>query len=137
MKICSKCKIEKSLDEYHKRANRPCGVRSQCKKCYLEYPKKLKRRDNYMRNYDLNKQYGIDIDEYNLMFENQKGCCKICNKHISELNSKHKKNLCVDHNHETGKVRGLLCDKCNRGLGLFCDDENLLYKAMEYLNRNN
>lgn len=89
-----------------------------------------------MRDYNL-KSYGIDITDYNIMFENQKGCCKICNTHISELNLKIKKSLCVDHNHETGKVRGLLCDKCNRGLGLFCDDENLLYKAMEYLNRNN
>jgi len=67
------------------------------------------------------------------MFEEQKGCCKICNRHLSEVDKGNKKALCVDHCHETKKVRGLLCDKCNRGLGLFCDNENLLISALNYI----
>jgi hypothetical protein len=136
-KICSKCSENKPLSEYHKRSNRPCGVRSQCKMCYKDYPVTMKRRDGYMREYDLNKSYKITVDEYNKMFLKQKGCCAICNININEINKAHKKNLCVDHNHITKKIRGLLCDKCNRGLGLFCDDNNLLLKAINYLNANN
>jgi hypothetical protein len=132
MKKCSKCNVEKPLTEYHKRANRPCGVRSQCKKCYSLYPKELKRRDGYMRDYNL-KSYGLDIVKYNEMLDEQKGCCKICNRHLSEVNKGRKKALCVDHCHETNLVRGLLCDKCNRGIGLFNDNADLLNKAIKYL----
>ncbi len=132
MKVCSKCKIKKDLTEYHKRANRPCGVRSQCKECYLLYPKKLKRREGYMRDFNL-KQYGIDHAKYIEMFDNQKGCCKICNKHLSEVDKGNKKALCVDHCHETNIVRGLLCDKCNRGLGLLNDNIDILKNAIAYL----
>ena len=132
MKVCSKCNIEKDLTEYHKRSNRPCGVRSQCKKCYLEYPKEKKRRPMYMRDMNL-KQYGLTFERYTEMFNNQKGCCKICNRHLSEVNKGKKKALCVDHCHTTGIVRGLLCDKCNRGIGLFNDDIAMLQKAITYL----
>jgi hypothetical protein len=132
MKKCSKCKIEKPLSDYHKRSNRPCGVRSQCKECYLLYPKESKRRDGYMRDFNLLK-YGIDFTDYTKIFNKQNGCCKICNKHISEVNKGHKKSLCVDHCHDTNIVRGLLCDKCNRGLGLFNDNIEILKKAIEYL----
>jgi hypothetical protein len=132
MKTCSKCKVEKELTEYHKRSNRPCGVRSQCKACYLEYPKIMKRREGYMRDFNL-KQYGLDFTQYTEMFNNQKGCCKICNKHLSEVDKGKKKSLCVDHCHDTKIVRGLLCDKCNRGLGLFNDNIEMLKKAIDYL----
>lgn len=132
MKVCSKCKVEKPLTAYHKRSNRPCGVRSQCKECYLLYPKELKRRDGYMRDFNL-KKYGLDFEQYSKMFEDQKGCCKICDRHLSEVNSGKKKALCVDHCHKTKKVRGLLCDKCNRAIGLFNDNIKLLNKAINYL----
>jgi hypothetical protein len=132
MKICSKCKIEKELTEYHKRSNRPCGVRSQCKQCYLEYPITMKRREGYMRDFNL-KKYGLDFAEYTEMFNKQKGCCKICNKHLSEVDKGNKKALCVDHCHDTNIVRGLLCDKCNRGIGLLNDNIEILQKAIDYL----
>lgn len=132
MKTCSKCKVEKELTEYHKRSNRPCGVRSQCKSCYLEYPKTMKRREGYMRDFNL-KRYGLDFMQYTEMFDGQKGCCKICNKHLSEVDKGKKKALCVDHCHDTKIVRGLLCDKCNRGLGLFNDNIEMLQKAINYL----
>ena len=132
MKICSKCKIEKELTEYHKRSNRPCGVRSQCKQCYLEYPTTMKRREGYMRDFNL-KRYGLDFAEYTEMFNKQKGCCKICNKHLSEVDKGKKKALCVDHCHDKNIVRGLLCDKCNRGIGLLNDNIEILQKAIDYL----
>ena len=134
MKVCSKCNIEKEETEFHKRTNRPCGVRSQCKECYSKYPKENKRRDGYSRDYNL-LSYGITYDDYLKMFESQKGCCKICERHLNEVSNKHKKALCVDHCHDTNVVRGLLCDKCNRAIGLFNDSPDLLLKAKLYLEK--
>jgi hypothetical protein len=136
MKICSKCGIEKPLTDYHKRSNRPCGVRSQCKECYKEYPVNLKRRKGYMRQYDLNKSYGITVDQYNELYNNQNGKCAICDKTVEEKHKGRKKNLCIDHCHDEGFIRGLLCDSCNRGIGLFEDDPELLLKAATYLKKH-
>jgi hypothetical protein len=132
MKVCSKCNIEKELSEYHKRSNRPCGVRSECKKCCNERLKSVKRRDGYNRDYNL-KKYGLTFDDYNKLFIEQNESCKICKRHISEVNKGKKKVLCVDHCHTTNLVRGLLCDKCNRGIGLFNDNIEMLERAIQYL----
>jgi len=132
MKTCNLCNKEKSLDDFVKRSNRASGRQPYCKECHNN-----KMRDKYdskvMKDYDLKRAYGIDLKQYEEMFFQQKGCCKICNKHISELNQKIKKSLSVDHCHTTGKVRGLLCDKCNRGIGLLNDDIDILNNAIKYL----
>jgi hypothetical protein len=134
MHKCSKCNLEKDLSQFHKRSNRPCGVRSICKECYKVYPKILKRKENYMREYDLMKAYNIGVKEYNQMLVAQDGKCLICSRDHKTLIGR-KKFLCVDHNHKTNEVRGLLCDKCNRGLGLFNDDKEMLMSAYHYLNK--
>ena len=121
MKVCSKCLIEKSKDCYHKRSNRPCGVRSICKDCYKLYPKQNKRSDGYSRKYDLFKSYSLTVEEFNFMLLSQDNKCKICGIDASTLNGR-KKHFCVDHNHKNGEIRGLLCDKCNRGIGLLNED---------------
>lgn len=82
-----------------------------------------KRKNNYKA------QYGIILEDYNEMFVNQNGCCKICGRHQSEF----KKTLCVDHCHTTGKVRGLLCSNCNIVLGQAKDDIEILKSAIKYL----
>lgn len=74
--------------------------------------------------------YGITNDDYNTMFQEQGGKCKICNRHQMEFNI----SLAIDHDHQTGKVRGLLCGKCNAALGLFDDNITRLKSAIEYLN---
>jgi hypothetical protein len=135
-KICSKCSIEKSLSEYHKRSNRPCGVRSQCKQCYKDYPKELKRREGYTRQYDLMKTYGITTDQYNELLANQSGVCAICKSSKPSSESSRKKFFCVDHCHNTGEIRGLLCDSCNRGIGLLKDSVEILKQATEYLEKH-
>jgi hypothetical protein len=86
----------------------------------------------HARNKGLKCSYGITLDDYNKMFIEQNGCCKICNKHQSEL----KQILAVDHCHITNKVRGLLCGNCNRGLGLFKDNTLILNEAIKYINKN-
>ena len=131
MKKCSKCTIEKPLTEFHKRKNRACGYTSQCKSCRKKYT--TKRTKNYMRNYDLKKSYGITLDDYNSMLSKQNGCCFICETHVDDINTGRKKNLCVDHCHKTNEVRGLLCDNCNRGIGLLRDSKELLKRAIKYL----
>jgi hypothetical protein len=79
------------------------------------------------RAHSLRRNYGISLADYERMATGQQGRCAICR----ELPGK--KRLHVDHNHETGKVRGLLCSKCNTGLGLFRDRAGLLHLALEYL----
>ena len=73
------------------------------------------------------RSYGISEDEFDQMMINQGGKCYICKGDNGSIA------LCIDHDHLTGKVRGLLCNKCNRGLGLFSDDLVLLKRAMSYL----
>jgi hypothetical protein len=81
------------------------------------------------------KAYGVTIDEYKRKLVEQNGVCAICeNPETTTINGK-MINLSVDHDHETGEVRGLLCTKCNRGLGMFCDDLGYLESATTYLRR--
>jgi hypothetical protein len=123
---------EKPLEDFHKRYNRPCGYKSRCIDC-VKKGKKPKRSRDYMRKYDLKKSYNITIAQYDEMLLKQNDCCAICKRHKSEVTVKRKNHLCVDHNHSTGKIRGLLCDKCNRGIGLLCDSIDLLNNAIKYL----
>jgi hypothetical protein len=96
---------------------------------FREQRKKYKPREaKNNRDWRL-RQYGVTQEEYDLLFKKQKGCCKIC----GTKKPGHRKNFCVDHDHETGKVRGLLCSRCNFGIGLFDDDVGVLKKAIRYL----
>lgn len=85
------------------------------------------------RKYNLKNNYNITIEDYNIMFKEQEGKCSICKRHQSEF----KKSLCVDHNHETGEIRGLLCSKCNLVLGNAEDNINILNNAIQYLTQHN
>jgi hypothetical protein len=134
-KVCNQCQKEKELNDFVKRSNRASGRQPYCKDCHNKSVRN-KYCSKKMKDYDLFRSYGITLKEYNLLFKNQEGCCAICEKHLSELNDKHKKSLCVDHNHKTGFIRGLLCDKCNRGIGLLCDSEKILLNALKYLAKN-
>jgi hypothetical protein len=81
------------------------------------------------RNYVLIKKYGITVEQYNQLFLEQEGRCKICNRHQSEF----KRSLAVDHSHSTNKVRGLLCHHCNKALGHFFENVSTLENAILYL----
>jgi hypothetical protein len=84
------------------------------------------------RDYNLKKCYGITLDDYNIMFEEQNGCCAVCGIHQSIF----KKTLFVDHDHVSGKIRGLLCHDCNIAIGNLKDDPKLFYRAIDYLLKN-
>jgi len=82
------------------------------------------------RDAELKRKFGINDATYNDILNEQNGVCYICNQADEEGR------LAVDHDHDTGQVRGLLCRKCNRGLGLFNDSAEKIAKALEYLTRN-
>jgi hypothetical protein len=81
------------------------------------------------QNGNLQYNYGITLSQYEEILVLQNGRCAGCQKHESEF----KKALCVDHDHITGKIRGLLCVRCNRALGLCFDDTNILLNLIDYL----
>ena len=87
------------------------------------------------RESSLKKNYGIGIADFNVMLSKQNNVCAICGKPEKDLNHNTgtPRNLAVDHDHKTGKIRGLLCGNCNKGLGKFLDDPELLLKAVNYL----
>lgn len=96
------------------------------------------RRKNLQKNAWLLTNYGITLAEYRIMLAAQDGRCEICG--TSETDYRRIKDgkvvemtFAVDHDHRTGEVRGLLCSKCNKGLGLFNDDPELLKVALGYL----
>lgn len=87
------------------------------------------------KNGRLLRQYGISLDEYNKILLEQNNACKICNKPETKMHKNIVTDLAVDHDHVTGKVRGLLCFNCNLGLGKFQDDPIILEKAIKYLSQ--
>ena len=86
----------------------------------------LEKRDGIIR-----RQYGITLAEYEQMLRDQDNKCAICGNE-DEVEGRR---LAIDHCHDSGNVRGLLCGKCNRGLGLFYDNQELLGNAISYLTK--
>lgn len=101
-----------------------------CKEC-----RRKAARESYYRNNDSHRNskyranFGITLADYNSMFANQNGLCKGCLRHQSQL----KQRLCVDHDHATGRVRGLLCGDCNRVLGGVRDSSATLVRLSGYI----
>ena len=131
MPVCNTCGVEKPRKEFRKytnagRGRKSSGICGICKPCHND-----KYRD-YKRRWDLENKYGITLEEYDEM---AKDGCHICGKK-SEGN-RNKVNLNVDHDHQTGKVRGVLCGLCNTGLGKLGDNVEGLTRALEYLNASN
>lgn len=154
MKNCRYCKDDLEDEKFYIRKHSVDGLSIYCKKCSskktMESRKREKIKDpltnkvkykrkfimyevgsrDYVRDHILRSKYNISLEDYKILQVNQNNKCAICDRHINEL----PKNLDVDHCHTTGKVRGLLCGKCNMGLGYFQDDFQLLQKAIKYLN---
>lgn len=133
-KKCSKCGVIKHVSCFDKRINRKLGIQSMCRTCRAYYPKNACPKR--IRNYDLLKSYGISTDDFEKLLVFQNNCCAICGVDQILLKDGKKKYLCVDHCHLTGRIRGLLCDKCNRGIGLLGDNVDNLVNAILYLNKN-
>jgi len=83
--------------------------------------------NNWTKN--IKRYFGITPEDYELIYNNQEGCCAICKKHSSTFRIR----LAVDHDHDTGEVRGLLCDRCNRGIGMLKDSPEICRQAAQYI----
>lgn len=155
-KRCSKCKEIKSFSEYFKQTNGKHGLKSYCKECckiynlewYHKNPENAKeskkrwvdankdKRKEYQIKYkdrqresQYQRHYGITTQDYEEMFSNQNGVCAACGNPQT-------KRLFVDHSHETGEVRGLLCHNCNAALGHAKDNVKILNNLIGYLNEH-
>jgi hypothetical protein len=127
-----KDKIRDQIETY--RTNNKDKIEQSRLKWVAKNPEKVKE---YQRVTNL-KRFGLSVKDYEMMFENQKGLCAICNNPETFVHFKTKKlaKLAVDHSHATGKTRKLLCKTCNTALGLFKDDRNILLSAAQYLKDN-
>lgn len=139
-KVCKDCGVEKPLTEFRviKGKRYEMGFinyHSYCKPCHYirnrKTDKRYKKTDKYREKYRVRliESYGITVEEFDAMKEEQGGVCKICGGEANGRGELH-----IDHCHDTGKVRGLLCSDCNTGLGLFRDNVELMRNAIEYLN---
>lgn len=86
----------------------------------------LKSRESHLR-----RTYGITLEQYDDLLKKQKGCCPVCERHHTEI----KGSLCVDHNHKTGEIRGLLCTYCNRYRVGHHTDSELVARIARYLKK--
>lgn len=89
------------------------------------------------RAWHLRSKYGISLDQYEDMYQAQRGLCAICRQQEKSENQYGVKVLAIDHDHKTGVIRGLLCHNCNRALGLFKDNPISLQGALAYLGLHN
>ena len=130
-KIRKKKRDEKYLsnpDNKERKKKLDIKYREEHKKEMKEYSKEYRSKpENKKKAKDnsLKWHYGISLEEYNTLYEKQNGNCKICGEHFDSLY--------VDHDHVTGKVRGLLCIKCNSAIGLLNEDKTIFQKAINYL----
>jgi hypothetical protein len=137
---CKECLEEKHPSKFGKYvgSNGKYYKSWRCKQCQLAKNKRWQKanpdRVSFShRSMHLRREYGITRREYDELLKAQNGVCAICKK--PETRKSHGKNdpLSVDHNHDTGVVRGLLCGNCNRMIGLAFDDPETLRLAAEYL----
>lgn len=127
-KRCCGCKQVLSVDAFYSGSNRSIR-RSRCKECEKAARKKV--HPSVARSYSVVSKYGVTQNELRGLFEKQ-GCgCAICEKPLIFKESHN--NWDVDHDHLSGEVRGILCKKCNRGIGHFADSVTQLSKAIDYL----
>ena len=161
-RVCTTCKIEKELSLFGKRNGKvkyKYNRDSMCKSCKATYEKNrvMSNPEKKAKLYAANKEwtrrnkekyagkffpskykkYGEDFKEedYNKLLEEQGGICAICKE--VELRGERKIRLSIDHNHETGAIRGLLCGNCNRAIGLLKDCPDVIFKAWVYLSSKN
>jgi len=116
---CKSCQKRKSSDW---RRHHPEQARNTSRAWELK--NKRRRKDTALR-----KDHGISLVKYEALLNKQEGACAICKQPLTE----NKKHLDVDHDHTTGKIRGLLCNSCNRGIGFLKDCPNTLRAAANYI----
>ena len=122
---CKDCGHDKPPDEFPRDRRSRSGRGSRCKACHNARNRAtIKRLYGDTRHYHYRQKYGISRAEFDDMVDAQGGLCAICRRRPATQ---------VDHDHDTGKVRGILCLHCNAGLGALKDQERLVWAAIDYL----
>jgi hypothetical protein len=162
IKRCRVCKERRPLDQFGPDGRTFDGLSSRCRECRNVYMRENARNrtesdpafrekraaywqthregqtDQWARKrnraYKLKAYYGMTVEQYDELLATQDGRCAICRQTQDEADTR-KRNLSVDHCHDSGAIRGLLCESCNIGLGKFRDDPELLEAALNYLTR--
>lgn len=134
MKTCTVCNTSKDLDSFYKMKSSKDGFSYRCKQCDNKARQKWRdtnpeRSSLSARRRSIKHKYDISLEEYDAMLLKQNGKCAICGCCANVPYN----NFCVDHCHESGVVRGLLCNTCNRAIGLLKDNVSVLKKAIVYL----
>lgn len=146
-KICSKCKQSKLLSEFWRDNARPDGHKSQCKKCSYAYhrlPEARRKRQKYSRaHYAKHKNlrrcrdnahaHGMTVEEYDSFFAKRNYKCEVCGMTQQESYKLLNRTLDIDHCHESGENKGLLCSHCNVASGMLKDDLDLAFRLWRYL----
>lgn len=143
MKICTVCKQHLPHEDFHNNKKSKDGKSYRCKTCDYS-AQKVYKKERYLefresrRKIQRRHKYGLNDDKFKEMLSEQAGLCACCGISLDEgWTQNHKPNkLVVDHDHATGVVRGLLCTKCNKGLGLLGDSVEGLEKALAYLKKS-
>lgn len=128
MQTCSRCEIPKDDSCFYKRKERGT-LRTMCKECQARmaavyYRNNKEKHRVASRRYSLKKCYGISLEDYNARVVRAGGKCEVCRQ---------VKPLVVDHDHATGKFRGLLCHNCNTAIGLLYENLNYISAAFNYV----
>lgn len=150
MRRCAKCRQVKPLAEFSRSTKK---VNSWCRECFAAYTKERRaldpeyenrrqrewnklnpeKRARYRRRSLLKNTYGLTEAEFDGLLAKQNGRCPICLEAIQLSGTGGMAKLAIDHDHETGRVRGLLCGTCNTGIGLLKDDVEVLARALDYV----
>lgn len=133
-KTCAKCGEHKPADDFHKHAANTTGLTPYCKICAAILNRERYQRDRVQRLeqarwYSIKRHYGLSKEQYLELLASQDHRCIICGKHQDDC----KYNLSVDHNHQTGAIRGLACTYCNHRIIGSHKDATLLRRVADYL----
>ena len=146
MKTCTQCHIAKAPREYHKNSRTRDGLTPACAACrnklhreYVRRPEVAAAKLEYERNYKRTRpehyrakrrkmKYGITSEQFDALMLKQRGVCAIC-----FMSPEPGRALDVDHHHGSGIVRGLLCRRCNNGIGLFDENARAMRRAIAYV----
>ena len=127
VKKCPDCGEEKPYSDFPRNRSTATGYHAYCKACHNSRGREsLQRLHGGSRHYHLRRKYGMGAVEVQALIDAQGGICPVCLKRPATQ---------VDHDHKTGRVRGVLCLYCNAAMGAFHDDPDLIAKAIAYLER--
>ena len=135
MKQCAQCNEWKDISSYKRTGSNASPMR-YCRECYVERRRHNKQSGQKycQRSAGLKDSYGITLEDYDTMLQNQNNRCAICHGE-NPKGAKRANVFVVDHDHKTGVVRGLLCHACNRAIGNLGDNVENFYRAIEYLSK--